>query len=163
MTNNDLEIIKQAIMNEIEGYEFYRMAAGQVGNSQSKEAFYSLAEEELMHSEFLKSLFDKVKDEPEDDVKLAFLENPPSPNIYNWKKVDNQYLSLALSVFSIGVQMERDSIEFYENAQKSTSNEEAKKLYELLISWEKVHLEQFLNQYNIYKEEWWSEQGYSPF
>ena len=127
MQNKDLEIIKQAILNEVEGYEFYKIASDQVGNQESKEAFLSLAEEELKHSEYLKSLFDKIKSEEETDFKLAFLENPPSPNIFNWKKMDNQYLSLGLSVFGVGVQMERDSIKFYEEAEKATSNEEARK------------------------------------
>ncbi len=38
-----------------------------------------------------------------------------------------------------------------------------KKLYELLIKWERVHLEQFTEQYDIYREDWWADQGFAPF
>lgn len=123
----------------------------------------ALANEELKHVEFLEALFNKVKSGHEDDLKLAFEVNPPSPDIYNWEKVDKEYTSMAMSVFGIGIQMEKDSIEFYENAKAKTQIKEAKKLYDLLIKWERVHLEQFTEQYNIYREDWWADQGFAPF
>ena len=163
MHNADLNIIKQAILNEIEGYEFYKMAANQAGTRDSKQAFLDLANEELLHADYLQELFDKIKDNTEDDFKLSFLADAPSPKIYDWKKVDDKYTSLAISVFGIGIQMERASIDFYEDAKQKTNFEEAKKLYDLLIKWEEVHLDQFIKQYNIYKESWWHDQGFAPF
>lgn len=163
MYKEELEIIGQAIINEIEGYEFYRMAANQAGTGESKDAFLQLANEELKHIDFLKALFIKIKNNEDDEIRLALEASPPSPNIYNWKKVDKELTSLAMSVFGIGMQMEKDSIEFYEEAKEFTSFEEGKKLFNLLIQWEKVHLEQFTLQYNMYKEEWWSEQNFAPF
>ena len=68
-----------------------------------------------------------------------------------------------MSVFSIGIQMEKASVQFYEEAKSKTRIEDAKKLYDLLIKWEKVHLEQFTEQYNIYKDEWWADQSFAPF
>ncbi len=163
MNTEDLNIIKQAILNEIEGYEFYKMAAAQSGTDDSKKAFLELANEELKHADYLQELFDKVKTSSEDDFKLSFLADAPSPKIFDWKKVDDKYTSLAVSVFGIGIQMERSSIDFYEDAKQKTKFEEAKKLYDLLIKWEKVHLDQFIKQYNIYKEVWWNEQEFAPF
>lgn len=159
----ELYVIKQAIINEVEGYEFYKMAANQAGTSESKEAFLELAQEELKHVEYLEALMDKIQNETGEDLRLAFEINPPSPNIYNWKKVDKEYASMAMAVFGIGIQMEKDSIEFYEKAKAETTLEEAKLLYDLLIKWEKVHLEQFTNQYDSYKDDWWFDQGYAPF
>ena len=139
------------------------MAANQAGTNESKDAFMELANEELKHVGYLEALFDKIKRSDEDDIKLAFESMPPSPEIYNWEKVDKEYTSLAMSVFSIGMQMEKASIDFYEAAKAKTNIEEAKKLYDLLIKWEGVHLDQFTEQYNMYKEDWWAEQGYAPF
>lgn len=163
MKSSELNIISQAILNEVEGYEFYTMAANQAGNNESKEAFLELAREELKHVEYLKALFNKIKNSEEDDLKLAFEATPPSPDIYNWKKMGKEFTSLAMSVFGIGIQMEKDSIEFYEEAKASTQYPEAKQLYDLLIKWEYVHLEQFTEQYNMYKDDWWAEQGFAPF
>ena len=162
MLKEELDIISQAILNEVEGYEFYKMAAAQGGNKESQEAFMTLANEELKHVEYLKALFNKIKS-GDDDVKLAFELNPPSPDIYNWEKLDQDQTSLAMAVFGVGMQMEKDSIEFYENAKAKTQIEEAKKLYDVLVKWEKVHLEQFTEQYNIYREDWWMDQGFAPF
>lgn len=163
MKHDELHIISQAILNEIEGYEFYKMAANQAGTGESKEAFLELANEELKHVKYLEALFNKIKTSEEDDFKLALESSPPSPNIYNWKKVDKEFTSLAMSVFGIGIQMEKDSIKFYEDAKAKTKYPEAKRLYDLLIKWEYVHLEQFSEQYNMYKEDWWTDQGFAPF
>lgn len=163
MKKEELEVISQAILNEVEGYEFYKMAANQSGTKSSKEAFMELAKEELRHVEFLKNLFENIKDGKEDELGLAHEVNPPSPDIYNWEKVDDKYTSMAMSVFGIGIQMEKDSIKFYEAAKEKSNIDQAKKLYDLLIKWERVHLEQFTEQYNIYKEDWWAEQNYAPF
>jgi len=158
-----MDIIKQAILNEIEGYEFYRMAAEQTNSQESVEAFIELANEELKHAEYLMNFFDKIKDGKQDDFDLSFLSDPPSLKIYNWDKIGNKSNNLAMSVFGIGVQMEKAAIDFYEKALKNTSYDNARKLFEKLIFWENIHLEQFTAQYNRYKEEWWSDQRYSPF
>lgn len=163
MKKDELKVIGQAIMNEIEGYEFYKMAANQAGTSASKEAFLELANEELKHVEYLETLFNEIKENEEDNIKLALDIAPPSPDIYNWEKVDQEFTSLAMSVFSIGIQMEKDSIEFYEEAKAKTQYPQAKELYDLLIQWEYVHLEQFTEQYNMYREDWWADQGFAPF
>ena len=163
MHKEELDIIAQAILNEVEGYEFYRMAANQAGTGESKEAFLELANEELKHVEFLKALFDRIKNDKTEDIKLALETPPPSPNIYNWSKIDKEFTSLAMSVFGIGIQMEEASIVFYEDAKSKTKFDEAKKLFDLLIKWEKVHLEQFVEQYNMHKENWWADQSFAPF
>ena len=162
MLKEELHVIKQAIIHEVEGYEFYRLAAEQAKTEDSRKAFSELAKEELKHADYLKKLFDKIQ-EGEEDFTLAFLVDPPSPNIFNWEKVDGKYTSMAMSVFGIAIQLEKESIDFYKKAMEKSKIEEARKLYQLLIQWEKVHLDQFSKQYEMYKEEWWSVQEYAPF
>ena len=162
MYKDELEIIAQAILNEVEGYEFYKIAA-ENGSLSNKDAFMELANEELKHIEYLRKLFDKIKASEEDDKKLAFDSAPPSPEIYQWNKVAAEYTSMVMSVFSIGMQMEKDSIDFYEDAKKKTNLEEAREIFDLLIKWEYVHLEQFSKQYEMYRQEWWDDQNFAPF
>lgn len=162
MDSNELKVIKQAILNEIEGYEFYKMAASQFSSPEAKKAFLELAEEEFKHAEYLRELFEKIKDSKDDDFKLSFLTEVPSPKIFKWDGVEGKN-SLAVSVFGIGIDMEKASIEFYEDAKKNTKHSSAAELYDILIRWEKTHLDQFTEQYNHHKEIWWSQQGYAPF
>jgi len=163
LKEKEIEIIKQAIINEIEGYEFYQMAAEQSNSEEGKEAFKELAGEELKHVEYLRELFNNIQDEDNDIFNLAFIPNPPSPKIFNWDNVTMKSSGVAVSIFGIGIGMEKASIEFYENARESSLSQGTKKLFDILIKWEKVHLDQFTKQYKIHKEDWWQEQSFAPF
>lgn len=163
MNNKELMIIKKAIINEIEGYEFYNMASSNSSSLEVKNAFLELAEEEKQHVLWLKDLFNKVKDNNIADFQLALITEPTSPAIFKWENIDRRDAAIAVSAFGIGIQMEKSSIQYYENAARETTLKEAKELYNILVKWEKVHLDKFSVQYEELKEEWWLEQGYAPF
>ncbi len=165
MYKEELAIISQAVLNEMEGYEFYNMAGEQAKTQGNKEAFKHLAEEELKHAEYLKKLWTVLSDGGEMKIEeiLSSGIEIPSPEIYRWDKVDKAYATLGMSIYGIGMQMEKSSIDFYEDAKEKASSREIKDIFDLLIKWEQVHLEQFTNQYNMLKEEWWSDQSYAPF
>lgn len=156
-------VIKQAIINEIEGYEFYNMAASRSNSEEVRKAFLELAQEEMQHVIWLKDLFSKVKDNNVVEFQLALIPEPTSPAIFKWENIDRLDASIAVSAFGIGIQMEKASVEYYEKAAKETELKEAKELYNILFKWEKVHLDKFSLQYEELKEQWWSEQGYAPF
>lgn len=163
MLKRDIEVFKQAILNEVEGYEFYKMAAYNAGDDEVKKAFLDLANEELKHVEWLKDAFKKLSGNPEDHVKLADIENPPSPGIFKWENLQTKNASLAVSVFGIGMEMERASVKFYGEAAKETPYEAAKQLFEVLAKWEQNHLEQFSKAYDALIKDWWSDQGFDAF
>jgi len=165
MYKEELSIIAQAILNEMEGYEFYKMAGEQANTQGTKDAFMSLANEELKHSEYLRKLWTVLSDGNELKIEEILQSGLviPSPEIYKWDKVDKLYSTKEMSIFGIGMQMEKSSIEFYENARDKVKSQSSKDLFDVLIKWEKVHLEQFTNQYNMLKEDWWAEQRFAPF
>lgn len=165
MYKEELAIVSQAVLNEMEGYEFYKLASEQAKTKGTKEAFTSLANEELQHAEYLRRLWDilsaggevRIEDILSSGIKI------PSPEIYRWDKVDKAYATLEMSIFGIGMQMEKSSMDFYEDAKEKAKSESGKELFDLLIKWENVHLDQFTNQYNMLKDEWWAEQQFAPF
>lgn len=163
MLKRDVEVFKQAILNEVEGYEFYKMAAYNADNDEVKKSFLDLANEELKHIEWLKDAFKKLSGNPEDQSTLALIENPPSPQIFKWENLQNKNANLAVSVLGIGMEMERASVKFYENAMKATPYEAAKQLFEVLAKWEHVHLEQFSKAYDVLIKDWWMDQGFDAF
>jgi rubrerythrin len=163
LNNEELMVIKQAIINEIEGYEFYNMASSRANSVEVKNAFLELAEEEMQHVIWLKDLFSKVKDNNASEFQLALIPEPISPAIFKWENIDRDDAAIAVSAFGIGIQMEKSSIDFYVKAANETGLKEAKELYNILVKWEKLHLDKFSSQYAEMKEEWWSEQGYAPF
>lgn len=112
--------------------------------------------------EMVKNLFTKLKDNKMDSIDLKEIQ-VASPKIFAWENLDREGASKAVSVFGIGIQMERDSVDFYKKAAKDTEVQEAKVIYEELAKWEQSHLEQFYKEYETLMEEWWSEQGFEPF
>jgi len=163
MKREELSVIRQAILMEVEGYEFYKIASNQFEDKKVKEVFLNLMEEEKGHVEWLKEAFEKFKNHDDDEFTLAFLENPPSPNLFDWSKLMTKTASIPLTVFGIALEMEKSSVNFYKNAKDNTENEKLKKLFWILETWEKGHYEQFDKTYANLKEDWWSDQGYAPF
>lgn len=163
MNSEELKVIKKAIIHEIEGYEFYKLASEKADSLDTKNAFIELADEELTHIQWLKKLFNNIDSDESHQFDLAFIESPESPEVYDWANLDRKDAALAVSVFGIAIQMERASIEFYQNAAEDSSIKEAKELFLILANWEKVHLEHFSERYEELREAWWSKQNFAPY
>lgn len=162
MMLEDINIIKQAIINEIEGFEFYRMASEQEASEETKKAFEQLSKEEFLHVEWLQKLYDLLIKSKSEALEAAFADNPPSPGIFPREPL-RQNPSLAMAVFGIGIQMEKASIEFYRDAEQKTQIPSAKRLFSLLAIWEENHLKQFTEHYEDLKTEWWDKQDFQPY
>jgi rubrerythrin len=163
MSNTELTIIRQAIVKELEGYEFYKMVSERPGNDlETKEVFKQLANEELKHVDYLKEMFVRVSSGKTESMKEIELD-VPAPGSEKWKKLKKDSGSIAVAAFGIGINMEKASIEYYTNAAAKTQIPSAKALFEKLANWEKNHLELFTDEYEDMLGEWWSEQGFAPF
>lgn len=163
MSEKELAVLKEAIINENEGYEFYRMAAEKAENKEAKEAFHQLAEEELKHKNWLKDMYVKIQKGKSEDFDLEEISVPESPHVFEWENASPAGCSLPVSVYGIGVKMEKESIDYYKRAAKKAEVPEAKVLYESLVKWESRHLEDFQEQYEELKNNWWREQRFEPF
>ncbi len=164
MINSELTIIRQAIVKEIEGYEFYRMVSERKNNTKEiTEAFLELAEEEKKHVKWLENMYELVKSGDSESFEMVNELDVPAPGNLKWKKIDKEAGSVAVAVFGIGIQMERASIEYYTKAANDTKIESAKQLFKKLVKWEQTHLDLLSREYDELLGDWWSEQGYAPF
>ncbi len=161
MSEEEKEIIKNALTLEQEGYEFYMMAAENSDDKAVSKAFEQLAQEEEKHMDWLKDLYDKISEGKQ--TEISFESPPETPQVFDWNEVSHFKGSLAMSVFGVGVKMEKSAVDYYKQAAKETKLEEAEELYETLIDWEKGHLKDFERQYELLQEDWWNEQGFAPF
>ena len=162
---NEVKILRQAMLNEVEGAEFYKLSADKFAPSGTKDALLDLARQEEEHVEYLKSLSEKLIDNAKDinfDPE-TLKEEVPSPGIFNWDKVDEDMVRLAVTVFSVGLNMEKDSVKLYEDAKSKVESEESKKLFDILVKWEQSHVDTLQKQYDIYQQEWWNMQNFEPF
>lgn len=163
MELNDILIFKKAILNEVEGYEFYKMAAHNAEDEMSKRLLNEMANEERDHLEWLRDVFQKLGGVDEDRFKLSLMDTPVSPNIFTWDNVSVKNPSLAVSIFGMAMTFERESVALYQDAMADSEDENAKRVFEILLKWEKGHLEKFSKAYERYSEDWWAEQNFHPF
>lgn len=164
MNANELTILKTALLNEAEGEHFYQLAAENTSNQDVKNAFLSLAEEEKMHGSWLREMLQSMnKGEALDSNLLNNEINPTvSPHIFNLSKVSGKQNIMEISVFHIGILMEKASLDYYRQAAESTSNPDARKLYDTLAQWEMHHLDELEKVYDSLSEDWFDQQGFSP-
>ncbi len=155
----NLEIIKQAILNEVEGYQFYKMYSEKVTSPEVQKTFLQIANEELEHIEYLKKL---ASNDREENLAMAQME-VPAPGIFKFSNLTPAELSLALAAFSIATKMEDDSQKFYAEAAANAQTDEEKALFKKLQEWEISHRDSFEAKYQELKEDWWADNAFAPF
>lgn len=157
------EIFKTALLNEVEGQEFYELAATRAHSEDARESLLALAEEEKIHQAYLKQEMALLKDSTAEATDYSGV-TLPNPEIYKWGKVDKAELGLSMSVYKIGMQMEKDAVEFYKNCKAQVAGDaRLEKLFDTLVHWEDQHYQQFSKLYEQYRNEYWSDQQFAPF
>lgn len=163
MRNEEVTALKQAILMEIEGYEFYRMAQSQFDNPEVKSAFGQLMEDEKMHAKWLEEAHEKLNTSSDKKEVLSFLETTPTAKVFDWANLMQKSAQSPLAVFGIALELEKASMDHYVTQAAATDIPELKSLFEILVKWEKTHYDQFNDIYKELKQEWWAEQNFAPF
>jgi rubrerythrin len=161
LLQTELDILKVAILNEEEGYQFYSLAASRAEEPEVAGAFRMLAEEEKQHASSLQKMYREISEGSEmtEDPELS---GAPSPGIFRTERAKPESGSLEISVYKIGILMEMASLTFYREAAEKTKLPELKKLFLHLAKWEDSHLESLQKTYDMLRDEWWEKQGFSP-
>jgi len=160
MSENELQILKTAILNEMEGQQFYTLAAEKISDTETKDAFAFLAKEEGQHKTWLLNIYQSLSKHQQ--PQPAPHEEPASPAIFEPGKVTPESGSLEVSVFRIGILMEKASVDFYRQAAAQAKTQEVRDLCNHLAGWETHHQEMLEKIYDHLREEWWQKQGFSP-
>lgn len=142
-----INILKQALEMEEEGYDFYVKTSGETTNPLGKAAFKSLAEDELDHIKVIKEFYshlcggkacpdiDKLaKAHSAADIKRAVRET-----VNNYKgKID--VTSDDIKAYGFAMDLENNSLHLYKDTlRKIKGDEESEKLLNFLINEESEH------------------------
>lgn len=158
MLGKELTMLKTAILNEREGYQFYLMAAEKAENADVKAVFAGLATEEAEHEKWLRNIYDDLLNQ---DVPRPVVEEQPiSLHIFNPDSMGNDG-GLVVSALHIGIMMEKASMDFYRRAAMETDIEALQSLLNKLANWEQGHLDFLEKAYDWARDEWWDKQGFS--
>lgn len=161
------EALVKAIQAEIEGHNFYLMAARSTDDAKGKEAFMMLASEETEHAAFLKGQYKAVLESGSTDSTLKLgVRNVlagSSPIFSEGLKARAKTAQQEMTALSIGIQLELNAMNFYREQSRNSVEDNARKFFEELAEWESGHYHALLKQYDMLKEDYWSAAGFSPF
>ncbi|HZK39333.1 MAG TPA: ferritin family protein [Clostridia bacterium] len=168
MMNNELAILKEAIIAEMKAAEFYKLAAEKSDDPEVKTAFDELATEEELHMDWLKDIYEKLIEPGKMTEEFAF-ENFFKNNVkkdvavlkFSEKALATATISVA--VYGIAINMEKNAVEFYQNAADRTTQPRLRLLFNTLAEWEAGHAEQFREVYETMMDSWWDDQGFAPY
>ena len=161
------EGLRVAMLTESDGHSFYKMASLSVEDEQGRKMLELLADEELRHFQWLKHHRDTLKEKGEFDDDYVI----PSPDdVKDARSIFSAQLrdrldkaQLEMSILSIGMQLELNSIKYYEELVGKETLPAAKKFFQMLVDWEKFHYNTLCSHFDDLKEEYWAKAGFAPF
>jgi rubrerythrin len=160
-----IEGLMTALQTELNGIEFYRMAAEKTDDPKGKKVFEMLATDEYMHFETLQKQYTSLvkKNEWQNiDIGEASALEGESPIFSAELKERLKGKHFEMTALSIGAMLESNSIDFYRKMKEESGDPAAVKLYSQLVKWEQGHLEAITKQLDLMKEEYWAEQRFTP-
>ena len=151
---SDKEALKMAMELEEVGRDFYLETAGASKGLEAKEMFKKLADAELDHYNLFKELLESSQFQEElynQDVS-DYLRNLVDTVVFN--KIDKPFKKWVrglseIEALSIGIQAERDSILFYNQAAATTGSAKSKDVFDKLADIEKEHFALLSGQLRI--------------
>jgi len=135
------DAIKGAILLEINGRKFFNHAADVTQHERGKKMFKFLADEEIKHLETFSKLFSQILEgESWKDYVSTSETQGEAPLVEKLKeRMKAEEGKGETQALSIGMQLERDAIEFFQKAASETSDPVAKKIFFEIAEEEKFH------------------------
>jgi rubrerythrin len=161
--------LKQALRNEIDGAEFYRMAAESARRDEVRGMFRFLMEEEERHRAAILDQMRRLaegktmKFERSASAKKA-LARFKSPLITADLRKAGRLAEGEVAALSIGMTLEKRAIAQFTSLRKAAAGDaRAEKVFADLIAWEEDHLDVLMRQYEQIREASWEEAHFWPF
>lgn len=166
-----LQILEQAMINEIDGYDFYNAAAERVSDENGSSMLRSLAGDEMTHLQILQAEYAKV------NAGGAFLsiedvrrQLPPMPDLQLFpdKRELPKMLAAATddeAALKVALEFERKGYALYAGAVEKTDDLNAQAVFRYLADWENQHYELLDNSLHYLQDNgmWYFQDLEHPF
>jgi rubrerythrin len=150
-------IFRYAMQMELDGSNFFKEKANMMSNPTGKSLFENLAEVEMEHYRFLKKQLELYNETKTFSAVQEHVENMDeiAKDIFKGRE-ESEHLKATLeqsdipdlTILRMAYLIERDYAEFYRKAAENAQDESAKKVFEMLASWETGHEDLFKTEYN---------------
>jgi rubrerythrin len=163
------EAWKKALMNEVEGREFYRMAAANARLDGVRQMFTFLMDEEERHRE---AILEQIGRVARGKSPRSVRKGPGKREIRKFRSplftpdfvARGRQAEAEAAALSIGMTLEKRAIEQFAALRKMAKGDAAaEKVFDDLIAWEREHLEILTRQYEQLREMFWEEARFWPF
>jgi len=162
-----LQGLKVALQTELNGIQFYRIAAEKTIDKKGKEVFTLLAKDEELHFKEIQRQLSSLTNSNALNPAITLTEaqtlfKGENPIFSDDLKNRIKERHFEMSALSIGALLESNSIDFYRRIKEETDDPHAKQLFDSLQKWEQKHLEAITKQMDVLKEDYWAEQQFAP-
>jgi rubrerythrin len=160
------EGLSVAIQTEIEGVEFYKVAAQKTKDDGAKKMFESLADDEVRHRDMLNDQyqlmiqgkeFKPMKKSPKSKLKFR---SPVFSKVFLESRKKKNF---EMSALSIGILLEQNAIDFYREQKNKAREPKVKKFFAELAEWEGQHLRALIAQKRFLQRAIFDEARFEPF
>lgn len=160
------EILRQAMLSERDGYQFYIMAAEQAQDRDASAMFEHLAEEEKAHYTALQRKYRALLEGTGWDAETVWDEPWTSTAVGRIfsedfvRRIRGQHLEVA--ALSIGILLEKQAYRFYSLHADASEDTKVREFFLKLADWEDGHLQMLLREDDALKERYWTENRFEP-
>ncbi len=169
MTNANEKILaalKTAMEAEMTGYHFYNNAALTTEDPQGKATFKRLAEEEMLHFNYLRKQYGSVLATGGFDFSTPLAADSTAeiggPIFSPQLKARIKQSHFEVSALSVGMQLELNAVNFYRQCAEESDNPEVKAFFNHLVKWEQGHYDGFAQELESLKEDYWQANNFVP-
>ncbi|MBP2674809.1 MAG: ferritin [Deltaproteobacteria bacterium] len=161
--------LKQALRNEIDGTEFYRLAAAGARTDGVRQMFRFLMEEEGRHREAILLQMRKMAEGKSFRIERGAVSRKGvvkfrSPLYTKDLKKAGREAEGEVAALSIGMTLEKRAIAQFDSLRKKAAGDpRVEKVFSDLAEWEREHLDILARQYEQLREMYWEEARFWPF
>lgn len=162
-----LDILRKAYQIEVDGYTFYSMTAERATKPAVQGLFAKLAEDEVQHQAFLRSIVGNYDAKGAEAFKLNL--RAPDMRAFSDAVFTAKFREQAagaefeMGVLSVGMTLENNAITYFTGAAANANEDEIKEFYQFLADWEKQHLDALQRLYGSVREDFFAAGNFAPF
>ena len=162
-----LDILRKAYQIEVDGYTFYSMTADRADKPVVQELFGKLAQDEVQHQAFLRSVLKNYHDKGVDAFSMGIVV--PDLRAFSDKLFSDRFREQAegaafeMAALSVGMTLEKNAIAHFSGAARSADEAEIRRFYQFLAEWEQQHLDALQSLFETTRGDFWERGGFSPF
>jgi rubrerythrin len=165
--NQIVDILRKAYQIEVDGYTFYSMTADRAIKPAVQELFGKLAQDEVQHQAFLRSVLKNFDEQGlaafNVAIKLPDLKAFADRIFTDRFREQAEGAAFEMAALSVGMTLEKNAVAYFSTQAREATDGEVQKFYGFLADWERQHLDALQGLHESIRADFWDRGGFSPF